>query len=55
MQQLASPGTILLTSSTLELAEGLIAVTALGHVPVRGLAEAVEMYAATGAGLARSR
>src|SRR5262245_11681231 len=55
MEQLTSPGTILLTSSTLELAEGFIAVRALGPVPVRGLAEAVEVYEATGAGLARSR
>jgi class 3 adenylate cyclase len=36
MEQLASPGSILLTSSTLELVEGFIAVKALGPVPSRG-------------------
>jgi hypothetical protein len=38
MEQLASPGRILITSSTLELAEGHVAVTPLGPVPVKGLA-----------------
>ena len=55
MEQLASPGTILLTSSTLELVEGLVAVTALGPVPVKGLAEPVEVYEVMGAGPARTR
>ena len=37
MEQLATPGTILLTAGTLRLAEGLVQVTPLGPVPVKGL------------------
>jgi class 3 adenylate cyclase/tetratricopeptide (TPR) repeat protein len=55
MEQFASPGSILLTSSSLELVEGLVAVKPLGPVPVKGLADAVEVYELTGAGPARTR
>jgi tetratricopeptide (TPR) repeat protein len=55
MEQFASPGSILLTSSTLELVEGFVAVKPFGPVPVKGLADAVEVYEVTGAGAARSR
>jgi class 3 adenylate cyclase len=55
MEQLANPGSILLTPSTLELVEGFVAVKPLGPVPVKGLAETVEVYEVTGAGLARTR
>ena len=55
MEQLASPGSILLTRSTLELVEGFVAVKALGPVPVKGLADPVEVYEMTGAGPARTR
>ena len=55
MEQLASPGSILLTRSTLELVEGFVAVKALGPVPVKGLADPVEVYEVTGAGPARTR
>ena len=40
MEQLALPGTIRLTAATLRLVEGLIQVTALGPVPVKGLTAA---------------
>jgi class 3 adenylate cyclase/tetratricopeptide (TPR) repeat protein len=55
MEQLASPGSILLTPATLELVEGFVAVRPLGPVPVKGLAEPVEVYEVTGAGPARTR
>jgi tetratricopeptide (TPR) repeat protein len=55
MEQLASPGSILVTASTLELVEGYVAVKSLGPVPVKGLADAVEVYEVTGAGPARTR
>jgi predicted ATPase len=55
MEQFASPGSVLLTASTLELVEGYVAVKALGPVPVKGLAEAVEVYEAMGTGPARTR
>ena len=55
MEQLAAPGSILLAPDTLRLAEGYVAVKPLGPVPVKGLAEPVEIYEATGAGSARTR
>ena len=55
MEQLASPGSIVLTAATLELVEGFVAVKPLGPVPVKGLADPVEVYEATGAGPARTR
>src|SRR6267142_1852677 len=55
MEQLAKPGSILLTRSTFELAEGYVTVKPLGPVAVKGLAEPIEVYEVTGAGLARTR
>jgi class 3 adenylate cyclase/tetratricopeptide (TPR) repeat protein len=55
MEQLASPGSILLTPATLELVEGFVAVKSLGTVPVKGFADAVEIYEVTGVGPARTR
>ncbi len=55
MEQLASPGTTLLTAGTLRLAEGFIAVKPLGPIPVKGLEAPVEVYEMTGAGAMRSR
>ncbi|MDO8476258.1 MAG: adenylate/guanylate cyclase domain-containing protein [Candidatus Rokubacteria bacterium] len=55
MEQLANPGSILLTPATLALVEGFVAVKPLGPVPVKGLADAVEVYEVTGAGPARTR
>ena len=40
---------------TLRLAEGYVEVKSLGPVPVKGLAEPVEVYELTGAGTARTR
>jgi class 3 adenylate cyclase len=37
MEQLATPGTVLLTADTLQLAEGYVSVKPLGPVPVKGL------------------
>src|SRR5262245_59690439 len=39
MEQLATPGSSRLTAATLRLVEGLVQVTALGPVPVKGLEE----------------
>ena len=49
MEQLATPGSIRLTAETLRLAEGLVQVTALGPVPVKGLADPVEVFDLVGA------
>ena len=55
MEQLARPGTALMTKDTLRLAEGYIEVRPLGPVPVRGLAETVEVFEIIRAGAVRSR
>jgi class 3 adenylate cyclase len=55
LEQLASPGSILLTPATLELVEGFVAVQPLGPVPVKGLTDPVDIYEVTGAGPARTR
>src|SRR5207244_8052928 len=55
MEQLATPGSIRLTAETLRLAEGLIQVTALGPVPVKGLADPVEVFELVGASALRRR
>ena len=55
MQDMASPGSILLTRSMLELVEGYVTVKPLGLMPVKGLADPVEVYELTGVGPARTR
>jgi class 3 adenylate cyclase/tetratricopeptide (TPR) repeat protein len=55
MEQLADPGTTLLTATTLELAEGYLEVKSRGPVPVKGLAEPVVVYELAGTGAVRSR
>jgi class 3 adenylate cyclase len=49
MEQLATPGSIRLTATTLRLVEGLVQVNDLGPVPVKGLAEPVEVFELLGA------
>src|SRR5262249_8968196 len=55
MEQLAPPGTVRLTAETMRLAEGYIDVRSLGPIPVKGLAEPIEIFELTGAGTARTR
>jgi class 3 adenylate cyclase/tetratricopeptide (TPR) repeat protein len=55
MEQLATPGGILLTPTTLRLVEGLVRVNALGPIPVKGLAEPVEAFELVGASQLRRR
>ena len=55
MEQLAAPGTILLTTAMLRLAEGLVRVNPLGPVPVKGLAEPVDVCELVGANPTRRR
>ena len=53
MEQLASPGSIRLSSSTLRLVEGLVQVNDLGPIPVRGMDEPVAVFELTGASAIR--
>ncbi len=55
MEQLATPGSILLTAATLRLVEGLVRVNALGPVPVKGLTEPVDVFELVEASAIRRR
>ena len=55
MEQLATPGSTRLTAATLRLVEGLVQVTSLGPVPVKGLTEPVEVFELLGASTVRRR
>src|SRR6516165_2186704 len=55
MEQLATPGSIMLTATTLQLVEGFVEVHALGPVPVKGLANPVEVFELVGATPLRRR
>jgi class 3 adenylate cyclase/tetratricopeptide (TPR) repeat protein len=55
MEQMAQPGSVFTTASTLHLAEGYVAMKPLGPMPVKGLTDPVEIYEVTGAGAARTR
>jgi len=55
MEQLAAPGTILLTAETLRLVEGFVDFMALGPTQVKGLAEPVDVFQLVSAGPIRNR
>jgi class 3 adenylate cyclase/tetratricopeptide (TPR) repeat protein len=55
LEQLAKPGTALCSAATIRLAEGFFETRALGPVPIRGLAEPVEVFELTGVTPARQR
>ena len=55
MEQMAKPASVLLSADTLRLAEGYVQVRALGPVPVRGMADPVEVFELVGTTAARTR
>jgi class 3 adenylate cyclase/tetratricopeptide (TPR) repeat protein len=55
MEQLATPGAILITASTRRLSVGYVEVMPLGPVKVKGLREPVEIFEIVGAGPVRTR
>jgi class 3 adenylate cyclase/tetratricopeptide (TPR) repeat protein len=55
MEQLATPGSIRLTASTLGLVEGLVRVTALGLIPIKGVVEPMAVFELTGVSTLRRR
>jgi class 3 adenylate cyclase/tetratricopeptide (TPR) repeat protein len=55
MEQMAKPGSIMMTADTLQLAEGYVQAKSLGPLNVKGMNEPVEVHEVTGVGLARSR
>ena len=55
MEQMATPGSVMITKDALQLAEGFVQVKSLGPITVKGMSEAVEVYEVTGVGATRSR
>ena len=55
MEQLAMPGSVLISADTLRLAEGFVEVKPLGPVNVKGLSEPVEVFEVAGGGPVRTR
>jgi class 3 adenylate cyclase len=55
MEQMAMPGSILITADVLRFVEGYVRVDPLGPVPVKGLPAPAEVYEVTGAGPVRTR
>jgi class 3 adenylate cyclase len=55
MEQMAMPGSILITAAVLALVQGFIAVKPLGPVPVKGLVAPVEVYEVVDVGPVRTR
>ena len=55
MEQMAVPGSILISPDTLTLAEGYVQVKPLGPLKVKGLELPVEVFEVTGAATVRSR
>src|SRR5262247_3694209 len=55
MEQMARPGSVLVTAATLQLAEGYIQVRPLGPVAVKGLTDPVEVFELVGAASPRTR
>jgi len=55
LEQMAMPGTILISPSTLKLGEGFLQVKPIGTRPVRGLQTDLEIFELVSVGTARSR
>jgi class 3 adenylate cyclase/tetratricopeptide (TPR) repeat protein len=55
MEQLAEPGSILLSPATMERAKGYVEVKPVGPLPVKGLPAPMEVYGLVGVGPVRSR
>jgi len=55
MEQMAMPGSIMMTAAALALAEGYVEVKPLGPLPVKGLETPIEVYELSRAATVRSR
>jgi class 3 adenylate cyclase/tetratricopeptide (TPR) repeat protein len=55
LEQMAMPGSILISPETLNLAEGFVMVKPLGERPVKGSDSTIEVFEIAGAGSVRSR
>ena len=55
MEQLAPPGSILLAPRTFSLVEAFVTTKALGSIPIKGLADTLEVYELTGRASVQTR
>ena len=55
VEQLAAPGSVVVTADTLRLAEGYVEARSFGKVPIKGLPAPIEVFELTGASSIRSR
>jgi class 3 adenylate cyclase len=55
MEQMAMPGSTLITADVLRLEEGYVQVTSLGPVPIKGLSTLLEVFEVTRVGPVRTR
>jgi class 3 adenylate cyclase/tetratricopeptide (TPR) repeat protein len=55
LEQMAMPGSILISPATLQLAEGYVVVKPLGERPIKGMDAPLEVFEVVGAGTVRSR
>ena len=55
MEQMATPGSVLITAETLRLAKEVVQVKPLGPMPVKGLTAPIEVFELLGAGSTRTR
>jgi class 3 adenylate cyclase/tetratricopeptide (TPR) repeat protein len=55
LEQIADPGTVLISPATLALVDGYVQVESRGPTPVKGMPEPIELFRLTGVHLVRSR
>jgi class 3 adenylate cyclase/predicted ATPase len=55
MEQMAKPGSIMMTADVLRLAEGYVQVNSLGPAAVKGMSDPIEVFEVTAVGPARTR
>ncbi|GAC1347340.1 MAG: AAA family ATPase [Acetobacteraceae bacterium] len=55
VEHMARPGAVFMTADTARLVEGYVALKPMGQMPVKGLADAIEIFEATGTGAAQTR
>jgi tetratricopeptide (TPR) repeat protein len=55
MEQMATPGSVLITAQTLHLVDAWVQVNPLGPMPVRGMMSPVEVFELLGAGATQTR
>jgi class 3 adenylate cyclase/predicted ATPase len=55
MEQMATPGSIMMSADTLRLAEGYVQIKSLGPVNVKGMKELIDVFEITGASGVRTR